>query len=275
MTAFMHPSFSGLLVTWAYVPQMTLPPCVTRPSLLMLTSTTVPLVITPRVVFGGEEGFFFTPSTGRQKAAFRVCCMGLLETWARWPNESFTWGGFWVKRLQQSTPQWPSSLRLSSFFLLPVRITLNTSLSPWAQTLGQGTSHFPAFSFRFCLTILESTLAWDCPSLSSRHAGTSPCGVFSSSCCLVFLFSSIFIVLLISLFSAWRCLWWSLAFRPVIFFCLHWPVTNLSRPSFFSLFSWSSRQYPSRLRCNPRCSFCGMVTAAEPPGTAAGTRRSS
>ena len=33
----MHPSFSGLFVTWAYLPQTTLPPGVTSPSSLTLT----------------------------------------------------------------------------------------------------------------------------------------------------------------------------------------------------------------------------------------------
>ena len=74
----MHPSFSGLLVTWAYFPQMTLPPCVTRPNSLTFTSMTVPLVITPKVVYSGDEGFFFTPRTGRQKVAFSPGCV----TWA-------------------------------------------------------------------------------------------------------------------------------------------------------------------------------------------------
>ena len=36
-TALMHPSFSGLFVTWAYLPQTTLPPGVTSPSSLTLT----------------------------------------------------------------------------------------------------------------------------------------------------------------------------------------------------------------------------------------------
>jgi len=45
--ALMQPSFSGLLVTWAYFPQTTFPPEVTRPSSLMLTSMIVPFVMTP------------------------------------------------------------------------------------------------------------------------------------------------------------------------------------------------------------------------------------
>ena len=50
-TALMHPSFSGLLVTCAYFPHTTLPPGVTSPSSLTLTSITVPFVITPRDVY--------------------------------------------------------------------------------------------------------------------------------------------------------------------------------------------------------------------------------
>ena len=60
----MQPSFSGLLVTWAYLPQTTLPPVVTRPSSLTLTSITVPLVMTPSCVYSGEDGFFLTPMMG-------------------------------------------------------------------------------------------------------------------------------------------------------------------------------------------------------------------
>ncbi len=41
----MHPSFSGLLVTWANLPQTTLPVCVTRPSSETLTSITVPVIM--------------------------------------------------------------------------------------------------------------------------------------------------------------------------------------------------------------------------------------
>lgn len=59
-------------------PQITFPPCVTRPSSLTLTSTTVPLVMTPSVVYRGEEGFFFTPRMGRQNVALSSGCV----TWA-------------------------------------------------------------------------------------------------------------------------------------------------------------------------------------------------
>merc|ERR1719244_805759 len=93
------------------------------------------------------------------------------------------------------------------FCLLPVLMTFSTSVSPWARTLGSGTSHFPAFSFLFCLIMLDSTLARDWPSLSSRYAGTAPSGVLSSFFCLVFLCSCILMVFFIWIFSACRCLW--------------------------------------------------------------------
>ena len=127
------------------------------------------LVITPRVVYNGDDGFFFTPSIGRQKVAFSPGYV----TWAflkRRPiglmNLSYL-GGFLVK--PSPTKQTLVTVLFHAlFFLFPVWITFNTSVSPWARTLGRGTSHFPAFSFRFCLIMLESTFALDCPFLSSR-----------------------------------------------------------------------------------------------------------
>ena len=50
-TALIHPSFSGLFVTCAYLPQMTFPPCVTNPNSLTFTSMIVPFVITPSPVY--------------------------------------------------------------------------------------------------------------------------------------------------------------------------------------------------------------------------------
>lgn len=95
-TAFMHPSFSGLLVTWAYfpakcisyctilvtgggnyefLPHITFPPCVTNPNSLTLISITVPFVMTPRDVYIGDEGFFLTAITGKQNVAFSSGCV--------------------------------------------------------------------------------------------------------------------------------------------------------------------------------------------------------
>ena len=50
----MQPSFSGLLVTWAYLPQTTLPEGVTRPRSEQFTSIMVPFVITPSDVYSGD-----------------------------------------------------------------------------------------------------------------------------------------------------------------------------------------------------------------------------
>ena len=53
-TAFMQPSFSGLFVICAYLPNTTFPPAVTIPSSETLTSTMVPLVSTPSWVYIGD-----------------------------------------------------------------------------------------------------------------------------------------------------------------------------------------------------------------------------
>ena len=71
----MHPSFSGLFVTCAYLPQTTLPVYVTRPSSDTLTSITVPFVITPSVVYIALYGFFLTPSISRQKVVLSSGCV--------------------------------------------------------------------------------------------------------------------------------------------------------------------------------------------------------
>ena len=42
---------------------------------LSLTSTIVPLVMTPNDVYMGELGFFFTPMIGRQNVAFSSGCV--------------------------------------------------------------------------------------------------------------------------------------------------------------------------------------------------------
>lgn len=73
--ALMHPSFSGLFVTCAYLPiphsllpilpQTTFPDSVTNPSSLTFTSMMVPFVITPSSVYSLLCGFFFTPMMSR------------------------------------------------------------------------------------------------------------------------------------------------------------------------------------------------------------------
>ena len=67
-------------------------------------------------------------------------------------------------------------------FFLPVMTVLNISSSAMGLTLGRGTAHLPAFSFRFCFTVLESTFARVTPSRSSRYAGTAPFGTLSAPC---------------------------------------------------------------------------------------------
>jgi len=59
-TPLMQPSNSGLFVTCAYLPHTTLPDCVTRPNSLTFTSKMVPFVITPKLVYNGDDGFFYT-----------------------------------------------------------------------------------------------------------------------------------------------------------------------------------------------------------------------
>jgi hypothetical protein len=53
----------GVHRTCAYFPQTTLPDGVTRPRSAQLTSMMVPLVMTPRDVYRGDWGFFFTPAS--------------------------------------------------------------------------------------------------------------------------------------------------------------------------------------------------------------------
>lgn len=76
-TALIQPSFSGWLVTCAYLPHTTLPEFVTRPRSLTLTSITEPFVITPRVVYSGLWGFFLTA----------VMLFGGVNSWIRAVNK--------------------------------------------------------------------------------------------------------------------------------------------------------------------------------------------
>lgn len=71
----MHPSFSGLLVTCAYLLQITLPPCVTSPNSLTFTSKMVPFVITPSPVYKEDCGFCLTPRISRKNVVFSSGCV--------------------------------------------------------------------------------------------------------------------------------------------------------------------------------------------------------
>lgn len=62
--AFTQPSFSQLFVICAHRPHTTLPPAVTSPNSLTLTSIIVPFVKTPSCVYNGFCGFFFTEMIG-------------------------------------------------------------------------------------------------------------------------------------------------------------------------------------------------------------------
>lgn len=61
----MQPSFSGLFVIYAYLDKTTFPVYVINPKSETLTSITVPLVITPKLVYKADYGFFFTPTMSK------------------------------------------------------------------------------------------------------------------------------------------------------------------------------------------------------------------
>jgi len=91
----MQPSFSGLLVTWAYLPQTTLPDGVTKPKSEQLTSMMVPLVMTPKEVYSGDCGFFLTPMRSSWKVALSsgwVTCAFLKRSAAGRINRSYLGG---------------------------------------------------------------------------------------------------------------------------------------------------------------------------------------
>lgn len=69
--------------------------CVTRAHIRSVTAA--PLLITPSVVYNGDDGLLFAPHTGRQKkVAFGSGCVtrAFVETQARWPNEPVTFRWF-------------------------------------------------------------------------------------------------------------------------------------------------------------------------------------
>ena len=72
----MQPSNSGLFVTCAYLPHTTLPDCVTRPNSLTFTSKMVPFVITPKLVYNGDDGFFYTRKMKAGKGGKHDACSG-------------------------------------------------------------------------------------------------------------------------------------------------------------------------------------------------------
>lgn len=165
----MHPSFSGLLVTWAYLLQMTFPVCVTSPNSLTLTSSIVPFVMTPSPVYNCDCGFFLTPKISNWKVVFNsgwvtfaflnLSPVGLM-------NLSYL-GGLRVKFSPTNVTLFIRRFQ-AFYFLFPERSTWNISASDSALTFSIGTDHLPAFSLRFCLIILLRTFVFETFSLSRR-----------------------------------------------------------------------------------------------------------
>ena len=113
----------------------------------------------------------------------------------------------------------------------------NLTSSQTHLTAGMGTSHLPAFSFLFCLTILDMTLACVCCSLSSRYAGTAPPSAGASADCLVFFSWWALMVFFICTFSLKRSLFVILALIPLSFLaCSALFLGALA--SFFLFLSW-------------------------------------
>jgi len=99
ITALIHPSNSGLLVTCAYLPQTTLPDGVTNPRSATFTSMIVPFVITPSVEYIADWGFFLTPMISRWNVVCNsgwVTCAFLNRRAAGRMNRSYL-GGLRVK----------------------------------------------------------------------------------------------------------------------------------------------------------------------------------
>lgn len=71
----MQPSFSGLFVICAYLLSTTLPVWVTNPNSVTLTSITVPLVNTPKLVYKELYGFLLTPTISKAKVVYNSGCV--------------------------------------------------------------------------------------------------------------------------------------------------------------------------------------------------------
>merc|ERR1712159_900383 len=119
-TPLTHPSFSGLLVTCAYLPQTTFPPGVTRPSSLTFTSMMVPLVKTPREEYMGPFGFFFTPKISSWNVALSsgwvTCALvkRMKKSWKRMITKAtFVGPGFTRKPPKYERFIRPSGLRFT------------------------------------------------------------------------------------------------------------------------------------------------------------------
>mmetsp|Transcript_10053 Transcript_10053/g.31276 ORF Transcript_10053/g.31276 Transcript_10053/m.31276 type:complete len:219 (+) Transcript_10053:408-1064(+) len=152
------------------------------------------------------------------------------------------------------------TMRFQAFFLrLPLRRILNISSSVMALTFGMGTAHLPAFSFLFCLIMLERTFVRFTCSRSRRYAGTAP-GLASSPSFVLAVFSSCaLMVFFIVAFSTKRFLEKSLALMPRNFRAVL-AILCGSRAFFFRRRSSWSKRLPFRRMDSSMYWFCGMVT---------------
>lgn len=113
-----------------------------------------------------------------------------------------------------------------------------------------GTAHLPAFSLRFCLIELDSTLACDMPSRSSRYAGTASLSAGASAAlCLFSRSSCALMVFFISAFSAYRFLFSCFALMPRTFLAIALCLCPLRASFFRSRSAWSKR-LPCRFWCS-------------------------
>ncbi|GET93744.1 40S ribosomal protein S8, putative [Leishmania tarentolae] len=211
----MQPSFSGLFVTCAYLPHTTLPDGVTRPNSDTFTSITEPFVMTPSPVYILPCGFFLTEMIGRQKVAFS-------SGWVTWAFLKRSAMGrmkrsiFGIRRVKVSPTNVTLFTKRFHDFLprLPEVTALSISSSDTVLTFSIGTAHFPAFSFLFCFSEFDNTLARSASLRSIRKPGRAFLGPLSFTRSVVCFSSCSRIFLRISAFSAWRAFCASLAFIP-------------------------------------------------------------
>mmetsp|Transcript_34586 Transcript_34586/g.84698 ORF Transcript_34586/g.84698 Transcript_34586/m.84698 type:complete len:200 (-) Transcript_34586:305-904(-) len=178
----------------------------------------VPLVSTPSELYMGPLGFFFTPRMSswnvHLSSGWVMCALVKRRPEGRMKRSYL--GGLRVK--PGPTKVALVMMRFQLFFWrLPLRMTRNISSSAMGRTFGSGTSHFPAFSLRFCLMVLDSTLARLVCSRSSRYAGMAPGATSSSTLCLLARSLCCWMVFFIVTFSLCRFLAYSLALRPMSF----------------------------------------------------------
>mmetsp|Transcript_6530 Transcript_6530/g.7509 ORF Transcript_6530/g.7509 Transcript_6530/m.7509 type:complete len:201 (-) Transcript_6530:230-832(-) len=197
----------------------------------------VPFVRTPSCEYIFPLGFFFTPRSSNWNVHFSSGCVTLAlvkrRPVGRMKRSYF--GAFLVKPCPTKVAF--VIIRFQELcFLFPDLKTLNISSSAIGRTFGRGTSHFPAFSLRFCLTVLLSTLALAVCSRSSRYAGMAPSATGSSALCLFSLSLCCAMVFFMAAFSANLFLANILPLIPINF-CAIFDVFFTERASFFLVLS--------------------------------------